>query len=195
MKNARKSRTLSRRNVLKTFAAGTAAAAIPTIVPAGALGLAGATAPSNRVAMGFIGTGGRMGALMGAFLPQKDVQAIAVADPRDGPRNAAAKRTKVDPKASYRDFRELLQRSDIDAVAIASPDYWHVLHSITAIKAGKDVYCEKPLSNTIAEGRALVETVKRYGAIFSTVRSYTRWRPYGRRANSSATGRSANSRR
>jgi len=164
--NASESQTLSRRDVLKTLAAGIAAVAIPTIVPSGALGLAGATAPSNRIAMGFIGTGGRMGALMGAFVPQEDVQSIAVADPRDAARQRAVKRTKVDAKASYRDFRELLARSDIDAVAIASPDYWHVLHSVAAIKAGKDVYCEKPLSNTIAEGRALVDTANRYGAIF-----------------------------
>ncbi|MBT3202102.1 MAG: Gfo/Idh/MocA family oxidoreductase, partial [Phycisphaerales bacterium] len=104
--------------------------------------------------------------LFRGFLPQKDVQAIAVADPRDPARQAAVKKTKVNPKASYRDFRELIARDDIDAVAIASPDHWHVPHSIAAIKSGKDVYCEKPLSNTISEGRMLVDTVKRYGAVF-----------------------------
>ena len=161
--NTRKQKTLSRRGFIKTLAAGVA---IPAIVPSSALGLDGATAPSNRVAMGFIGTGGRMNALFGAFLPQKDVQAIAVADPRDPARLAAEKKTKVDPKSSYRDFRQLIARDDIDAVAIASPDYWHVPLSIAAIKSGKDVYCEKPLSNTISEGRMLVDTVKRYGAVF-----------------------------
>jgi len=155
--------TLSRRGFIKTLTAG---AAIPAIVPSSALGLAGSVAPSDRIAMGFIGTGGRMNALFGGFLPQKDVQAIAVADPRDAARQAAAKRTKVDPKASYRDFRELVARDDIDAVAVASPDHWHVPLSIAAIKNGKDVYCEKPLSNTISEGRILVDTVKRYGAVF-----------------------------
>jgi len=161
--NAPKSNTLSRRGFIKTLTAGVA---IPMIVPSSALGLAGSIAPSNRIAMGFIGTGGRMNALFSGFLPQKDVQAIAVADPRDSARQAAVKKTKVNPKASYRDFRELIARDDIDAVAIASPDYWHVPHSIAAIKAGKDVYCEKPLSNTISEGRMLVDTVKRYGAVF-----------------------------
>ena len=156
-------KTLSRRGFIKTLSA---SVAIPAIVPGSALGAGGAVAPSNRIAMGFIGTGGRMNALFGAFLPQRDVQAIAVADPRDGARQKAMRRTKVDPKASYRDFRRLVARDDIDAVAIASPDYWHVPLSIAAIKAGKDVYCEKPLSNTISEGRILVETVKRYGAIF-----------------------------
>ncbi|MDP6633481.1 MAG: Gfo/Idh/MocA family oxidoreductase [Phycisphaerae bacterium] len=155
--------TLSRRGFIKTLTAGVA---IPAIVPSRALGLAGTVAPSNRIAMGFIGTGGRMNALFRGFLPQKDVQAIAVADPRDGPRQAAEKKTKVDSKASYRDFRELIARDDIDAVAIASPDHWHVPLSIAAIKSGKDVYCEKPLSNTISEGRILVDTVKRYGAVF-----------------------------
>ncbi len=155
--------TLSRRGFIKTITAGVA---IPTILPSSALGLAGNVAPSNRIAMGFIGTGGRMNALFNGFLPQKDVQAMAVADPRDARRQAAVKRTKVDPKSSYRDFRELVARDDIDAVAIASPDHWHVPHSIAAIKSGKDVYCEKPLSNTISEGRLLVETVKRYGAVF-----------------------------
>ena len=161
--STRKQKTLSRRGFIKALAAG---AAIPAIVPSSALGAGGTVAPSNRIAMGFIGTGGRMNALFGGFLPQKDVQAIAVADPRDKARLAAAKKTKVDPKSSYRDFRELVARDDIDAVAIASPDYWHVPLSIAAIKAGKDVYCEKPLSNTISEGRLLVDTVKRYGAVF-----------------------------
>ena len=161
--STRKQKTLSRRGFIKTLSA---SVAIPAIVPGSALGAGGAVAPSNRIAMGFMGTGGRMNALFGAFLPQRDVQAIAVADPRDGARQKAVRRTKVDPKASYRDFRELVARDDIDAVAIASPDYWHVPLSIAAIKAGKDVYCEKPLSNTISEGRILVETVKRYGAIF-----------------------------
>ena len=161
--STRKRKTLSRRNFIKTLAAG---AAIPAIVPASALGRAGVVAPSERIAMGFIGTGGRMNALFRGFLPQKDVQAIAVADPRDRARLAAVKKTKVDPKSSYRDFRELVARDDIDAVAIASPDYWHVPLSIAAIKSGKDVYCEKPLSNTISEGRLLVDTVKRYGAVF-----------------------------
>jgi len=67
---------------------------------------------------------------------------------------------------AYIDFRGLLTRDDIDTVAIATPDHWHVLIAIAAMRAGKDVYCEKPLGNTIREGRALVETAKRYGAVF-----------------------------
>lgn len=151
----------SRRGFLKA-----AACAAPMIVPGRALGLDGAVAPSNRVAVGFIGTGSRMGGLMRSFLVEKDVQAVAVADPRDRARELARRVAGVGPDRSYRDFRELVARADIDAVAIASPDHWHVLHSIAAVQAGKDVYCEKPLGNTIAEGRALVEAVRRRGAVF-----------------------------
>jgi predicted dehydrogenase len=70
------------------------------------------------------------------------------------------------PEESHNDFRELLARDDVDAVAIATPDHWHVPQAIAAVEAGKDVYCEKPLGNTIAEGRALVRAVERRGAVF-----------------------------
>jgi predicted dehydrogenase len=140
--------------------------AFPTIISARALGLNGAIAPSNRIAMGFIGCGGRMHAVMGAFLPNKDVQPVAVSDVWRPNREATCQRLKLNPQAGYNDFRELLARPDIDAVAIASPDHWHVLQSIYAMKAGKDAYCEKPLSNTITEGRALVECARRHGAVF-----------------------------
>jgi predicted dehydrogenase len=107
-----------------------------------------------------------MNAVMGAFLQNSDVQPVAVSDVRREQREAARQRLKLEPSASYNDFRELVARADIDAVAIASPDHWHVLHSIHAMEAGKDVYCEKPLSNTIAEGRALVTCAQRHGAVF-----------------------------
>ena len=74
--------------------------------------------------------------------------------------------------AAYNDYRELLARPDIDAVVIATPDHWHALHAIDAAKAGKDIYCEKPVSVTIGEGRRLVETVRRYGRVFQTGTQY-----------------------
>ena len=74
--------------------------------------------------------------------------------------------------AAYNDYRELLARSDIDAVVIATPDHWHTLQAIDAAKAGKDIYCEKPVSVTIREGRQLVETVRRYGRVFQTGTQY-----------------------
>jgi len=140
--------------------------ACPCVLAAAALGRGAKPAPSARVTMGFIGTGSRMGAVMGGLLAHRDVQALAVADPRDTPREAARRRARLEPKDSYRDFRRLVDRSDIDAVAIATPDYWHVLAAIAAVRSGKDAYCEKPLSNTVAEGRALADAVARYGAVF-----------------------------
>ena len=73
---------------------------------------------------------------------------------------------------AYNDYRELLARPDLDAVVIATPDHWHTLQAIDAAKAGKDVYCEKPVSLTIQEGRRLVETVRRYGRVFQTGTQY-----------------------
>lgn len=154
---------ISRRTFLQAAAG---ALAFPTIVSPRALGLNGNVAPSNRIAMGFIGCGGRMGGVMSAFLQNADVQPVAIADVWRTNREVVRQRLKLAPEACYSDFRELVARADIDAVAIASPDHWHVLHSIHAMEAGKDVYCEKPLSNTIAEGRALVECAKRRGAVF-----------------------------
>lgn len=154
---------LSRRTFLGTAAG---ALALPVIASPRALGLSGSVSPSNRIAMGFIGCGGRMGGDLRAFLQNEDVQPLVVCDVVRDRREAVRQRLKLEPAAGYNDFRELVARPDIDAVAIASPDHWHVLHSIHAMKAGKDVYCEKPLSNTIAEGRALVECAKRRGAVF-----------------------------
>lgn len=154
-------KTLSRRSFLKV-----SALVFPTIISSRALGLAGSVAPSNRTTMGVIGCGGRMGGVMGAFLNCPGLQPVAVCDVVSGNREHYRNWFKLRPRDSYNDFRELVARPDIDTVSIATPDHWHVLQSIAAIKAGKDVYCEKPLGNTIAEGRALVETAKRYSAVF-----------------------------
>ena len=154
-------KNISRRTFLKT-----SALAFPTIISSRALGLAGTVAPSNRIAMGVIGCGGRMGSVMGAFLRYPEVQPVAVCDVVRANREHYRNWLKLGAKDSHNDFRELVARTDIDTVSIATPDHWHVLQSIAAIKAGKDVYCEKPLGNTIAEGRALVETASRYGAVF-----------------------------
>jgi predicted dehydrogenase len=99
-------------------------------------------------------------------MQNKEVQPVAVCDVVRAKRENYCSRFKLQPADSYNDFRDLVARADIDIVTIASPDHWHVLHSIHAMKAGKDVYCEKPLSNTIAEGRALVETARWHGRIF-----------------------------
>ena len=146
--------------------------AAPFIVPGSVLGMDGATAPSNRITMGAIGLGGRGTGDLRAFLGQKDVHFVAVCDVQKGQRERGAnlvnERNGNTNCAMYSDLRELLARKDIDAVLIATGDRWHAPASIMAMRAGKDVYCEKPGALTIAEGQALVKTEKRYGRVFQT---------------------------
>ena len=182
--------TIARRTFLKNAASvAGAVAAFPYIVPSSALGGAGGVAPSNRIVMGCIGTGNQGTNDMNDFLQDKRVQIVAVCDVnresagywdnRIGGREPA-KRIVTEHYArtsapgtykgcrAYEDFRDLLARDDIDAVLIALPDHWHSIAVIEASKAGKDIYGEKPLSLTIAEGRAMCDAVHRYGRIFQT---------------------------
>ena len=164
---ARRQLRVSRRTFLRRSASiGAAALAFPTIIPASALGRDGTVAPSNRVAMGFIGVGGKGTGGMQNFMASKDAQMVAVCDVDARARERARRIAGLAPEAAYNDSREMLAREDVDAVQVATPDHWHVLAAVAAAEAGKDVYCEKPLSNTIAEGRALVETVERHGTVF-----------------------------
>jgi len=151
----------------RQFLGRTATAALfPAIIPGSALGLNGAVAPSNRIGVGFIGVGGKGMHGLGNFLGCKDAQLLAVCDVNADARANALQATKLSPENGYNDFRELLARKDIDAVQVATPDHWHVLPSIAAAQAGKHVYCEKPLSNTIVEGRALVKAITQHGVVF-----------------------------
>ena len=142
----------------------------PLFVPASVLGADGGTPAGERIVMGAIGIGGRGRYVLGACLSQPDVQMVAVCDV-NASRRAAAKNT-VDKHygnsdcTAYRDLHELLGRDDIDAVMIATGDNWHSQASILAARAGKDMYCEKPMSVTIAESRAVAETMRRFGRIF-----------------------------
>lgn len=148
----------------------TAVLATPYVITSAALGAPGKPPASERITMGAIGIGGRGGYVMGALMANPEVQMVAVCDAR-GERRQRAKQ-KVDRKygnrdcATYIDLRELLARRDIDAVMVATGENWHAMASILAAKAGKDIYSEKPPAHTIAEGRALAETVKRYGTIY-----------------------------
>ena len=161
------------------FLAGTAAAvggalAAPYVITSTALGAPDRAAASDRIVMGCIGVGGRGSSDLRWMLPEKDVQFVAVCDVRRQRRDAA-KRT-IDGRyrnkdcATYRDVREFLaaQTAATDALLVATGDRWHALAAILAMKAGKDLYCEKPGTMTIAEGRAVVNTAKRYGRIFQT---------------------------
>jgi predicted dehydrogenase len=161
----------TRRQFLKCAAGALGAAvAAPYVVPASVLGADGAVAPSNRIAMGLMGSGGRGSDVCSHFMRQPDVQWRAVCDVRQ--ERLSAGKAMVDRTynngdcATYGDFREMFGRKDLDAVLIATGMHWHVLASILAAKAGKDMYCEKPTSLTIGEGRAMVETMKRYGTIY-----------------------------
>jgi len=148
-------------------------AAFPFIVPASALGRGGAVAPSERIVAGGIGIGGRGTSDLQCMLSESDVQFVAVCDVRKDRRDAVKK--MVDDKygnadcAVYRDLREFLaERTDLDAVLIATSDRWHATASVMAMRAGKDVYCEKPGSMTIEQGQAVVQTARRYGRVFQT---------------------------
>jgi predicted dehydrogenase len=153
-------------------AAGVAGAslAFPSIVPSAVLGGNGATAASDRVTLGFIGVG-----LMGQnhlhpFMNKPDVQVVAVSDPNRWRREQAQHTVngEYDKQvcAGYNDFRELVARRDIDAICIASLDTWHVLHALAAVRAGKDVYVEKPLGMSIDEIKLLREEANRHGRVF-----------------------------
>ncbi len=163
--------TSSRRSFL-TSAAGAAAA--PFILPSGFL--RGENAPSKRLNVGFVGMGKQMGGHLGHFLGRADSQVIAVCDVDTTRRefnqkranDSYAKQGSKETVAAYNDFRELIARSDIDTVVIATPDHWHAIVALAAVNAGKHVYCEKPLTHNIHESLELVKAVRARGTTFQT---------------------------
>ena len=182
----------SRRTFLKTTAAAVGAAVCaPYYVPASVLG---AHAPSNRIHIGFIGNGNQSTIDLPAFLQQEDVQVVAVCDVNTASygyktpeqflgRKPAQEKVQAFYAAkqasgsfqgcdAYHDFREVLGRADIDAVAIVVPDHWHGLMVVAAAKAGKDMYCEKPLSLNVRQGQAMVKAVREHKRILQTGSHY-----------------------
>lgn len=144
---------LSRRDFVRTGA--TAAAAIATTTRAQA-----SDSANERVRIGVIGTGNRGGQLVSATLPHNDAQIVALCDVFEPHLDKEAE--KIGGTLDrYTDYRKMLERDDIDAVLVASPDHWHALQTIDACNAGKDVYVEKPMSFTIHEGRQMVEAARR----------------------------------
>ncbi len=174
---------MNRRSFLARAAAASGALSVPWLVPSSVFGAAGRPAPSGRLNVGLIGRG-----LMGRghlhwLAGNPALQVLGVCDVdrsrcEEGKRlveqsyAADAARAGYRGCAAYNDYRQLLARADLDAVVIATPDHWHTLQSIDAAMAGKDVYCEKPISLTLREGRRLVETVRRYGRVFQTGTQY-----------------------
>jgi hypothetical protein len=177
---------ISRRRFLKrTGTAVAAVAAAPAILPSSVLGRNGAIPPSERITMGFIGVGtqgsghllgGAWTYVAGGYSGRKEVQVLAVCDVwRDRRERACTQVNKhyreisgdnYTPCKAYADFREVLDRSDIDAVLIATPAHWHATMVVMAARAGKDIYCEKPSAVTIAEAQAIKSAVQRYGRVY-----------------------------
>ena len=145
----------------------TAALAAPLVLPASRL--FGAETPSRTIRLGHIGTGGQGTGLLQNFLSAKGATSVAIADPFRQRRERAAARVKAtqghDPKL-YNDFRELLADPSIDAVVIATPDHWHVPVGLAAVRAGKDVYIEKPLGHTLAQNKAMLDACEKHDRIF-----------------------------
>ena len=151
----------------KTAAAGLGAVAMPYVVSSRALGQDGKDPANERITMGFIGVGGMGGGHLGGFIGNNQTEVLAVCDVDTDRREAAQKRVG-DGCVGYNDYRELLARDDIDAVCIATPDHWHTLTCMDACRAGKDIYCEKPLTLTIEEAQKLIQVVRRYARVFQT---------------------------
>jgi hypothetical protein len=167
------SSSVSRRQFLKRAALAVGAVGVPCIIPGSALGLNGAVAPSGRIVLGGLGVGNRGTSDLNWILPEKDVQFVAICDAKEAQREAIKRLvdTRYGNKdcAMYRDMREFLAtRTDIDALLITTGDRWHATASVMAMRAGKDVYSEKPSSMTIAEGQAVVATARRYGRVYQT---------------------------
>ena len=179
----------SRRSFLKSSVVATAAVGFPTVIPSSVLGKDGAVAPSNRITLATIGTGNQGIGEMRRFLWDKRCQYVAVCDVnkrsdgywsnKPGGRDVAkdvcvnfyqGNKNRGNWKGieAYEDFRDVLARKDIDAVHIATPDHWHAIPVIEAAKAKKHIYGQKPLSLTIAEGRAMSDAVKKMGVTFQT---------------------------
>ncbi|MHB1033288.1 MAG: Gfo/Idh/MocA family protein [Pirellulales bacterium] len=160
----------NRRQFLKQSAAVAAALAAPAVVPCSALGRAGTAAPSNRVAMGYIGLGIQGMGNMRTFRGNDEVQAVAVCDVHETQRQNA--KQSIDEYysnkdcAAYKDFRELMARKDIDAVQITAPDHWHALIALEATRQRKHMYCEKPMGWSMRAAQAVRKAVHDSGVVF-----------------------------
>jgi len=174
---------INRRNFIGKTAVGAAAV---TVIPRHVLGGNGFIAASDRVNLGYIGLGKQIYTLLNSIGGCKETVAIAASDVYQSKLDlflevAKDNNSKKDVNANvdgYHHYRELLERSDIDAVVIATPDHWHAQIVVDAAKAGKDIYCEKPLALTVAEGRAMVNASRKYDRVFQTGNMQRSWRDF-----------------
>ena len=161
---------LDRRVFLNLGAAAAGIVASPCVITSAALGGQGRPPASERIATGYLGTGPRGMLNIREQLSCADAQVVAVCDVWEGRREAAKKAVDAHYKngdcKAYNDFREILDRDDIDAVGIASPDHWHVPMTVMAAKAGKDVCVEKPLGISIEQDQTCREVIRRYDRVF-----------------------------
>ncbi|MGL6196171.1 MAG: Gfo/Idh/MocA family protein [Thermoguttaceae bacterium] len=166
---------LTRRNFLTASAAiGAAAVASPMVLPGRVLGLDGDLSPNNKLTTALVGYGNRGRDLLGAFMDKnRGYQCLAVSDCFG--RQAQAAKDRVDQAYNNSDckiyplYEDILaDRKDIDVIAIASPDHWHTKMVVDSCKAGKDVFCEKPLTLTLAEGKQIVEGARKYNRVVSS---------------------------
>lgn len=171
----RPSTPVSRRSALKAAAS----FAIPLFLPTVGLAAARRAAPSERITLGVIGVGNMGGSHLGGLLGNSDLQLVAICDVDEKKRDAAKARVEKHYAAereagtyagctTYREYESVLARHDIDAVLIAVPDHWHGIIAVDACRAGKDVYCEKPLALTVRDADAMVAAARRYGRVFQT---------------------------
>ena len=163
----------TRRQFIKTTATVGAILTAPTVIPASVLGKGGVVPPSEKIVLGGIGIGNRGSFDLRMLLREKDVQCVALCDPQKSRCQAAKKlvdsRYDNNDCKMYPDIREFLAtRTDIDAILSTTGDRWHALAAVLEMRAGKDIYSEKPSCMTIAEGQAVVETAKRYGRVYQT---------------------------
>jgi len=160
----------SRRSLLARGAA--FAAAFPFVVPAKVLGARGAVSPSDMIVMGGIGLGSMGTGDLYGFLGKREVRVVAVCDVdkthRDNAKRIVDRHYKNKDCKTYLDFRDLIDRGDLDAVFTALPDHWHAIPVIYAARAGLDIHGQKPFARSIREGRAMVEALNRYGCVWQT---------------------------
>jgi len=166
------------RQVGAVAAAGTMAAAGEQTAAQTTMAAKGRVIGANdRINVGFIGCGGRMNAhirrVMERNKERADVQAVAVNDIWDKRKQRAREATGVDERSVYHDYREVCARSDVDVVVIASPDHWHHAQTMDALRSGKDVYLEKPMTYTVDEAKEIADTVKATGRVLQVGSQYT----------------------
>lgn len=171
----------------RKFLGNSAAAALAfTVVPRHVLGGKGYVAANDRIALGYIGVGKQSLGLLESIGACKESVVIACCDVDQKKlalfKSEAEKNNKIKGNIisvdAYKYYRELLTRKDIDAVVIATPDHWHAQIAVDSAKAGKDIYCEKPLALTIAEGRAMVNAARKYKRVFQTGNMQRSWRDF-----------------